>query len=373
MDTPPVSQRLGALEDVIGASKEPEEEEVRADNDNDNLREENTTPKDGETSSSPTRKRPKTEPLALATLGNDATVHIASFLGAKGIACLAQTCRRFGRGHLGADGQVISLAGDLAKRVFDGSATDYEKSVLTVPRDNPIKLLHELELMRSPLCFEQLIGSADVIRYPLPGDHSIVSLLPFSGESYATAISDQVMRVGRHYVTFHIADAEEAFFQDDCYLDFGVIRPIKDWDKKGLQNFDPLCYELNKQVLREPLLSEKTDDWGEELHCCSYHSEKGKCWFVNWNDEDEDVETGWEGEDWEGKERTLITVDLEVGLLLDLDSGTLSVFKNDRKLGVMKEGFTGAYCWFVGRYDGSGDEDSSKFSIKIKRGMPPVE
>ena len=36
-----------------------------------------------------------------------------------------------------------------------------------------------------------------------------------------------------------------------------------------------------------------------------------------------------------------------IGLLLDLDEGTLSIFKNGRRLGVMKDGLDGEYCWFA--------------------------
>ena len=34
-------------------------------------------------------------------------------------------------------------------------------------------------------------------------------------------------------------------------------------------------------------------------------------------------------------------------LKVDLDEGTLSVFKNGRRLGVIKDGLGGEYCWFV--------------------------
>ena len=36
-----------------------------------------------------------------------------------------------------------------------------------------------------------------------------------------------------------------------------------------------------------------------------------------------------------------------IGMLLDLDEGTLSVYKNGRKLGVMKRELAGHYCWVV--------------------------
>ena len=34
-----------------------------------------------------------------------------------------------------------------------------------------------------------------------------------------------------------------------------------------------------------------------------------------------------------------------VGLLLNFDDGTLSVYKNNRRLGVRKNGLSGSYCW----------------------------
>ena len=39
-----------------------------------------------------------------------------------------------------------------------------------------------------------------------------------------------------------------------------------------------------------------------------------------------------------------------IGLLLDLDEGTLTVYKNGRRLGVMKDGLSGEYCWYTSIY-----------------------
>ena len=50
----------------------------------------------------------------------------------------------------------------------------------------------------------------------------------------------------------------------------------------------------------------------------------------------------------------------EIGMLLDLDEGTLSVYKNGRKLGVVEKGLAGPYCWVVSLYVGT--------QITIKRG-----
>ena len=54
----------------------------------------------------------------------------------------------------------------------------------------------------------------------------------------------------------------------------------------------------------------------------------------------------------------------EIGMLLDLDEGTLSVYKNGRKLVVMMRGLAGPYCWVVS----IGDKDSR---VTIKRGTIP--
>ena len=101
---------------------------------------------------------------------------------------------------------MTSLVEELAGQVVESSATDYEKSVLV--DGGKVKMLRELELMRLPLYFEKLIGSAVVIRYSHPEDKSNISLQHLSGGHHATAISNQEMRGGRHYVTFHVTGVE---------------------------------------------------------------------------------------------------------------------------------------------------------------------
>ena len=64
----------------------------------------------------------------------------------------------------------------------------------------------------------------------------------------------------------------------------------------------------------------------------------GRCVCSDWDNER--VISDWQGREGLGGGGT-------VGLLLDLDEGTLSVFKNGRRLGVMKDGLGGEYRWFV--------------------------
>ena len=55
-----------------------------------------------------------------------------------------------------------------------------------------------------------------------------------------------------------------------------------------------------------------------------------------------------------------------MGLLLNLEAGTLAVYLNGRRLGVMKDGLSGEYCWFAIWVAGGCS------TVRIKRGsLPP--
>ena len=68
---------------------------------------------------------------------------------------------------------------------------------------------------------------------------------------------------------------------------------------------------------------------------------------------------------WEGEEPTHET-SFKIGLVLDLDEGTLDVYKNDRRLGTMKSGLVGEYCWVVLLVGLTGRADSA-FNVSISR------
>ena len=56
--------------------------------------------------------------------------------------------------------------------------------------------------------------------------------------------------------------------------------------------------------------------------------------------------------------------DGDIGLLLDLYEGTLSVFKDGRRCGIMKSGLSGEYCWMLTL----GDEVYEQ-TVCIERGL----
>lgn len=57
---------------------------------------------------------------------------------------------------------------------------------------------------------------------------------------------------------------------------------------------------------------------------------------------------------WEGVEETEES-SFKIGMVLDLDKGTLDVYKNDRRLGTMMSGLAGEYCWVVSLLSVSGE------------------
>lgn len=90
--------------------------------------------------------------------------------------------------------------------------------------------------------------------------------------------------------------------------------------------------------------------------CCFYNLGNGYCHSSIWNGYSRETDDQWDGREsgWKGRDTRLttqtndatgITSGLEIGMLLDLDEGSLTVYKNGRKLGIMKRGLAGPYCW----------------------------
>ena len=105
-------------------------------------------------------------------------------------------------------------------------------------------------------------------------------------------------------------------------------------------------------------LAGRIDEWGNgNVHVCEYDCEDGGMSWADWGDE--------EGEEfgvvWDGMEACQSGT--TIGMMLNLYDGTLAVYKNNRRLGVMKDGLSGSYCWYV--------TVAEESAFTIKRGEPP--
>ena len=265
---------------------------------------------------------------------SDTLPKIISYLPSIDLLSLALTCKRFGV----SSGRNPSLAEDCARIAIQDLAT--EEQLATLPyydRENSLANYHYLQLLRGPLTFDQLVGTV----YVNIGDKSCVVR---SGQAdWGTAISNNILRAGKHYVSFKACTGSRDFA-------LGVMRP-------GQANQHANGSPLWKGFYQHFSWNKGRDD-RNSIHCCvAYDAYNGYCHSSDW----EIPYVYKQSISWEGRESR--SPGDEIGMLLDLDEGTLSVFKNDRKLGVMKRGLVGPYCWVATMRRGT--------RVTIKRGTIP--
>jgi len=207
---------------------------------------------------------------------------------------------------------------------------------------------HYLQLLRAPLTFDQLAHA----QYVNSEDKSCVKYNTSAPKIWlwATALSNNILRAGKHYATFDVQSSS----QRGVMVLVGVMRPGQvnqnasgtPVDKNFYQNFS-----------RYPV--ERFNN-NNNIQSCIYLSATGDCFTSDWK---RTSGTTADIINWDGKE-SITTAPNNIGMLLDLDEGTLSVYKNGLKLGVMKRGLAGPYCW-VASLDNQGAQ------ITIKRGAIP--
>ncbi|EJK56657.1 hypothetical protein THAOC_23415, partial [Thalassiosira oceanica] len=148
------------------------------------------------------------------------------------------------------------------------------------------------------------------------------------GENYSRSVAvsgSYVMKSGAHYAEFLITGVP--------YI--GIVRPMPGLDDRAyLGNF---CFIGGDYSVFPDFLAQRSDEWGDsDVHACEYFCDDGHMGWTNW-----DVELN-EGVDWDGIE--CCQSGDTVGMLLNLDEGTLTVYRNNRRLGDLKEGLSGPYC-----------------------------
>ena len=277
------------------------------------------------------------EAIGIDSFSNDIVIRFASYLCSRDLVNLSLTCRRFGSSKV--DG--LSLAETTARQIICNAKEDERNALPKLADQTYIEVYSELEQLRAPRIFDQLIGKE--ISY-VDDDKSLVECS--TQYTSSTAICDHVMRAGKHYVTFTIMEVSSM-------IHLGIVRPLPNWDQKGLDRFDPYSCNQNYSELR----SERTDRWGHSnIHHCSLVSYGRYCWS--------DWERRYEVDHWDAREEASFGIDEEVGMLLDLEAGTLSIYKEGRRVCMLKDGLSGEYCWAVSLW-----EDGER--VGIERGNIP--
>ena len=268
---------------------------------------------------------------------SDSLFKIASYLPADGLLNLALTCTRFGIAPICGGDDSLSLIEETARRMVQDIATEEEMAAL--PRydeDNWLCKYNYLQSFRVPLAFDQLVGQQ--IDY-VEGNISRVFYDNESTTLGATAFSNNIMMAGKHYVSFEVHVGS---------LLLGVMRPGEAMQSTKGYPLLPAFYEHFTQ-------RNGSIQYNNTVNCCMYGTCSGYCFSHNW------VEGDYYRNTWNGMER--ISSPCKIGMLLDLDEGTLSVYHNGRKLGVMKRELAGHFCWVVTIAPGT--------QISIKRGTVP--
>mmetsp|Transcript_43775 Transcript_43775/g.74740 ORF Transcript_43775/g.74740 Transcript_43775/m.74740 type:complete len:269 (-) Transcript_43775:32-838(-) len=262
---------------------------------------------------------------------NNATMlGIASFLEPWHLVNLALTCKDFGsKQGKKACQQIKSNCGDgassandtdnvggwsmmeeTARQIVETMSTEEERAC--IPRrgsESWMSVYNELEMLRYELIFDELDDYT--VRY-VDGDESHICCNVGSLDHMSGAYSNHcIMRAGKHYAEFQT---------------------------NGL-----------------PSIMAGIDGTSIDGELVTYHFESGFC--------------AWHGSDGiqalEGVEgvRADEASSTRFGLLLDLDNGTLAVYKNDRRLGIIKDGISGEYNWSV---------SLCRTDVKIKRAPIPT-
>ena len=269
-----------------------------------------------------------------SSLGSDLMTRCASYLDPNDMVQLGRTSKGFG---LIQPGRQRSLANQVAHQELLGASEHEREALPQYEGESGIKLYRELLSLRQGPVFGTLLTlHEDQIR--LSENRSAICS---DGNCWGTAIGNQVMRGGRHFVRFSITKHGRQL----CAL-IGIVRPLfgKTFATTDLHKYVPvhirddyLTHELARLLRNETMSSVMCG--GSDVHCCAYSCAGGGWYSTSWGG------TYIAGEDWPGMEEMQETG--EIAMLLDYVAGTLTIYKNNRRLGIVQEGLTGEYSWMV--------------------------
>ena len=217
--------------------------------------------------------------------------------------------------------EMWSLASEAARRWIAACSASQRAWVPLRPGDSWLRLMHELQGLRVP----QFSRAHDSVTLSEGG---AVASADAAQDDYRCAAS-KPMRAGRHFARFTLLSDDTD--KEDVHPFVGLIRP--GWNVRGTE----------ANVMYGP---------------CDV---EGHCFYDTLEGRRRPGPVEWDGmERGDGR---------EIGMLLDLDRGTLGVFANGERLGTIATGLSGEYCWAVavqglsqGAYD---DEDCRPDSVRI--------
>lgn len=284
-------------------------------------------------------------------MSTDVMVCIVAFLDCNNLVDLALTCRKLGA-RMPQSGLDWSSVEEATRQLLGKDMAYCEKSALPRSREHTwMAICHELEMLRRPLIFDLLMGSNGYdVRYDGYGGDRKSAILVDCFRGYALGISNHVMRAGKHFATL---TCTQGGFESS--IKFGVTRAVNYPYNMNIENWGDL-------------LSKRTDNWGNgNVNMCLYSVGDSACNWTDWTKaqrcdcSDWRINANFDVARGEGE--------CKFGLLLDLDEGTLTVYKGRMRC-LVKGGLTGEYCWVAEAFDTA----VNRPRIKIQREhLPPSE
>lgn len=274
---------------------------------------------------------------AVLELTDAVILHIASFLCAKDLLRLQLTARRFAvRVGCPSDPEASapemrSVTAEAARCRVAAHTAEQRAWVPRRDRESWLALAWELEQLRlhPPASFSRATTNNAI---SLSDNGSEASLVLHTHDAYRwrCAASEVTMRGGRHYAEFTVLSGQP--HPDNL---FGVINQASrpGWAAVG-GGAAPAGREQQKSGMS-----------------CFYATIDGECSMLPPPGPASDgaTPTGPPPR-WKGQQTA--TLNERVGLLLDLEQGSMTVFKEGDLMGVMMaSGLSGEYCWAAGLYE----------------------
>ena len=208
---------------------------------------------------------------------SDALSKIVSYLPSIDLLSLALTNKRFGI----LNNDELSVIKESARIAVKDIAT--EEQLAALPRydgESSLADYHYLQLLRAPLTFDQLVDA----KYVDSRDKSCVTN---KGFHWATAFSNNILRAGKHYVTFTGPCDDSG--NDSLYMYLGVMRPGQaDQYARGFPDRKEFFQHFTGRLGN----GEHNEN---SIQCCFYHSYTGKCCIGDWVDSSNEWDNNWDG------------------------------------------------------------------------------
>jgi len=207
--------------------------------------------------------------IELVLFNSDSLFKIASYLPAVDLLNLALTCRRY---SVSESNNSLSLIEETARRIVQDIAIVTGEERLKIEATNTVKTRSQRKNEMNRECW---LASYHYLQYGVIFDQMHAnfeyvgnkSRRRSSGSGWNTAFSNNVMKTGRHYVSFD-ASANRGFL-------VGVMRPGT-WINRTSDNnpIQPSFFHEHYSQSKESLVYNTNNS----IHSCMYYRSNGACY-----------------------------------------------------------------------------------------------